>query len=100
MTTTVSEGNAMTVEVTVEPTRNQDSVVFKLNRILLGPGTGQTYPDAATAQSHPIAAALFKIRGVVSVWIIGSEVQVTKDERVSWSRISGKIVEALRQTLA
>ncbi len=100
MTTTVSEGNIMTVEVTVETTRNQDSVIFKLNRILLGPGTGQTYPNAESAQNHPLASALFKIRGVASVWIIGSEVQVTKEERVSWSRITSRIVETLRTTLA
>jgi len=90
----------MTVEVTVEPTRSENSVIFRLNRTLHPPGTGLSFPDAHTAQVNPIATALFKIKGVASVWIIGSEVQVSKEENFRWSTIHSKIVETLRRTVA
>ncbi len=90
----------MTVDVTLEPTRNIDSVVFKLNRELLPPGIGGSFPDSDLAKDDPLASALFKIKGVISVWIIGSEVQVSKDERVSWGRINSRIIETIKQTLA
>ncbi len=89
----------MTVDVTLETTRNSDSVIFKLDRELLPPGTGDTYPDPELAKENPLASALFKIKGVVSVWIIGNEVQVSKDERVSWGRINSRIIETIKRTL-
>ena len=89
----------MTVDVTLETTRNNDSVIFKLNRELLPPGTGETYPDSDLAKDNPLASALFKIKGVLSVWIIGNEVQVSKDERVSWGRINSRIIETIKKTL-
>ncbi len=100
MTFPVTEGNTMTVEVTPETTRNHDSVIFNLDRNLLPPGTGSTYPDSDLAKDNPLASALFKIKGVTSVWILGNQVQVSKDERVSWGRISSRIIETIKKTLA
>ena len=87
----------MSVEVTVEPTRNEDSVVFILNKTLIPPGTGSTFSNRESAKDHPLARALFEIRGVNSLWIIGSEVQVTKDPGVSWGAIKAKVVETIKQ---
>jgi len=89
----------MSVTVKVEPTRNADSVVFKLMQAIIPPGTGLSFPNRGTAQSHPIAKALFDVDGVASVWVIGSEVQVTKDPAVSWGRIKGKVVAAIKRSV-
>jgi len=98
--TPVTETPIMSVEVTIEPTRNPDTVGFQVNRSLVPPGTGLSFPSAESAQNHPLAHALFQIRGVVSVWILGNEVTVTKDERVGWSRIHSRVIETLKQILA
>ncbi len=87
----------MSVTVTVEPTRNEDSVVFILDKSLIPPGTGSSFSNRESAKDHPLARALFEIRGVNSLWIIGSEVQVTKDPGVSWGSIKAKIVETIKR---
>ena len=86
----------MTVEVKALTTRNPHSVIFKLNRTLADPGIGLSFFDPASAQGHPIARGLFGIHGVLSVWIIGDEVQVTKDEDVRWGTINSRIIETIK----
>ncbi len=87
----------MPVTVTVEPTRNEDSVVFILDKTLIPPGTGSTFSNREFAKDHPLARALFEIRGVSSIWILGNEVTVTKVPGVSWGNIKAKIVETIKQ---
>lgn len=86
-----------TVIVTVETTRNEHSVIFKLGKTLLPPGTGNPYPNREIAQSHPLAKALFEIKGVASVWMIANEVQVTKEAQATWGAIKSKIVETIKR---
>lgn len=88
----------MSVQVTVEPMRNKNSVSFILDKTLIPPGTGSSYPNRNSAQSNPLAKALFEIQGVSSVWLLGNEVQVTKDDRVTWGAIKGKVVETIRKS--
>ncbi len=87
----------MSVNVTVEPTRNENSVAFILDKTLIPPGTGNPYSNRETAQSNPLAKALFEIKGVSSVWILGNEVQVTKDDQVTWGALKGRVVETIKQ---
>ncbi len=87
----------MTLEVKTTPTRNEHSVIFELNKELIPPGTGLSFSSAEMAKSHPLANTLFQIPGVASVWILGSEVQVTKDDRARWTSIHSKVVEAIKK---
>jgi len=87
----------MSVSVTVEPTRNQNTVVFKLDKDLIPPGTGSSYPDREKAQSNPLAKALFEIKGVTSVWVLGNEVHVTKNDQVTWGAVKSKVVETIKK---
>ena len=87
----------MSVNVTVEPMRNENSVAFILDKTLIPPGTGNSYPNREKAQSNPLAKALFEIQGVSSVWVLGNEVQVTKNDEATWGAIKSKVVEAIRQ---
>ncbi len=87
----------MSITVTVETTRNADSVIFKLKTTLLPPGIGGSFPNREIAQSHPLAKALFEIQGVASVWLIGSEIQITKDAGTTWGAIKAKIVETIKR---
>ena len=87
----------MTVEVKVKPTRNEHSVIFSLNKTLVRAGTGEPYSDAASAKNSPLASALFKIRGVQSIWLLGNDVQVTKYESARWGTLNSKIIETIKQ---
>lgn len=87
----------MTVEVTAEPTRNEHSVIFQLNKDLIPPGTGLPFSDAIQAESNPLAEALFQIPGVISVWILGNEVQVTKADSMRWGSLKSKIIETIKR---
>ena len=87
----------MPVNVTVEPMRNENSVSFILDKTLIPPGTGNPYPNREKAQSDPLAKALFEIKGVSSVWVLGNEVQVTKDDQVTWGALKGRVVETIRK---
>ncbi len=87
----------MSVNVTVEPMRNVHSVSFILDKTLIPPGTGNPYSNRESAQSNPLAKALFEIKGVSSIWVLGNEVQVTKDDEVTWGAIKAKIIETIKR---
>lgn len=87
----------MPVSMTVETTRNENTVVFKLNKDLIPPGTGSSYADREKAQDNPLAKALFDVRGVSSIWILGNEVHVTKEDQVTWGAVKSKVMETIKQ---
>jgi hypothetical protein len=87
----------MPVSVTVEPMRNENSVAFILDKTLIPPGTGNPYSNRESAQGNPLAKALFEIKGVHSIWVLGNEVQVTKDDEATWGALKGRVVETIKQ---
>lgn len=89
----------MTVEITSTPTRTENRVTFALDKALIPPGTGLSYPDRQLAQAHPVANAIFQVDGVLSVWILGNEIEVTKDEKTRWSSIKAKVIEAIKASV-
>ncbi len=89
----------MSLEITVTPSRNENSIVFNVNKDLLPPGKGLSFSNQEFAQINPLAKALFDIKGVISVWIIGSEIQVTKDETTRWGAIKGVVEESIQGCL-
>ncbi|MFQ5672629.1 MAG: NifU N-terminal domain-containing protein [Nitrospinales bacterium] len=86
----------MSVEITVIPTRTENLLTFELNRALIPPGTGLSFPNAASAESHPVARAIFQVKGVCSVWILDNAIDVTKDETARWAAVKPGVVEAIR----
>lgn len=89
--------NTTTIEIKTKPTRTESLVTFSLNKELIPPGTGLSFPEKNSGQAHPIAKALFEINGVESVWILGNDIQVTKSDQVRWSSIKSKIVDAIQR---
>ena len=71
----------MSLKISMTPTRSENLVTFGLDRDLIPPGTGLSFASAAQADSHPLARALFQVRGVKSVWILGRDIQAGKDPR-------------------
>jgi hypothetical protein len=89
----------MNQAITVTTTRNPNFVTFSLETAIIPPGTGMTFADLETAETYPLAHALFKIKGVKSIWILGNDIQITKDEKSRWGSIQSKIIETIRRTI-
>jgi hypothetical protein len=87
----------MPVEIKISPSRNPNYVTFSIDQDLIPLGTGLTYSDPESAESNPLAKSLFAIGGVESVWILGSGIHVTKDEKTRWSKIQSRIIETIRR---
>ncbi len=87
----------MSVEIEIIATRNPNYVTFSTDQNLIPLGTGLSYSDPESAESNPLAKALFAIGGIESVWILGSGIHVTKDEKIRWSKIQSQILETIRR---
>ena len=86
----------MSVEIKISPSRNPNYVTFSTDQDLIPLGTGLTYSDPESAESNPLAKSLFAIAGVESVWILGSAIHETKDDKISWARIQSRVIETIR----
>jgi len=86
----------MPLKINVTPTKNENLVTFSLDRQLIPPGTGLSFSTPAAAEGYPLAHALFQIRGVRSLWILGHDIQVGKDPKARWAGILAQVHETLR----
>ena len=89
----------MNQAITVTTTRNPNFVTFSLETPLIPPGTGLTFADLETAETYPLAHDLFQIKGVKSIWILGNDIQVTKDEKSRWGSVQSKVIQAIRNNI-
>lgn len=85
----------MAVKIETTPTRTENLITFTLDKELIPPGTGLSYPNKESAQSHSIAKALFELSGVESVWILGNSIQVSKSDNIRWASLKAKCVETI-----
>jgi len=90
------------VSVSAEPTPNPDSVMFYPDsRSVLGKGTktisfGNKYDTA----DSPLAAAIFKVKGVSEVLLASQHVTVTKTSKVQWDLIQPNVELVIGQFYA
>ena len=59
----------------------------------------RSYPDVESAQADPIAAQLFQIPHVTSVFYVGTTVTVNKDEEGDWNAILTPVADVLEANL-
>lgn len=92
----------MPVEVVVKPTLDASVRRFETNRWFTGMG-GRLYfaeeyrPQSAQApQEGSLEAKILAIRGVVSVYVYGSTVTVSKDSEHSWEELEPKVADVIR----
>ena len=87
----------MSVEIEIIPSRNPNYVTFSTDQNLIPLGTGLSYSDPESAESNPLAKSLFAIGGIESIWILGSGIYVTKDEKARWTKIQSRFIETIRR---
>ena len=79
----------------VELTPNPQALKFILNEKLLNLETRQ-FPDNESAKDDPLAAGIFKIEGVVSVFYMDKFVTIEKSPNTSWGQIQKPLIEFVR----
>jgi hypothetical protein len=90
------------VDVTEKSTLDSDVRLYETNRWLTGMG-GRLYfaeeyrpGSAPVPQEDSLEARLLSINGVVSVYVYGSTVTVSKDADHSWEELSPKVIETIQ----
>lgn len=79
----------------IEYTPNPNAVKFVLKESV-APGFPKSYPDRVIAAADPLAAALFDVGNVVSVFMHDKFITVTKDDEIGWSALLPKLAPPIR----
>jgi Fe-S cluster biogenesis protein NfuA len=87
--------------IRTEDTPNPQSLKFLPDQPVLGEGQlGMDFPSPGAAKISPLATALFDVDGVVSVYLGGSFVTVSKDQTVDWDDIKPAVLGTIADFLA
>lgn len=83
----------------IEPTPNPNARRFKL-RAPLTRGVTRSYEDRAAASGDALAAALFAVPHVVSVFYVDAYLTVTQDGGVPWPTLERELAPTIREAPA
>jgi Fe-S cluster biogenesis protein NfuA len=79
-----------------ERTPNPNSIKWVLGRTLLEPGRSAHFREPVGESVSPLAARLFAVEGVRSVFLAANFVTVTKGPEVEWADLAEPLVGALK----
>jgi Fe-S cluster biogenesis protein NfuA len=85
--------------IDIEPTPNPDALKFILDATVLDAGS-RSYDTAAAAKDDTLAAALFAVKGVQSVFYMAQFVTVTKTSTTTWTDLQPSVINALKKSAA
>ena len=88
------------LEVRVQRTPNPNSMLFHVNRTLTDRKTGETFGTPEAAAGSPLAAEVFRVPGVSSVFFLPTSITVTRDPTVPWEDMLEDLERAIRAALA
>jgi Fe-S cluster biogenesis protein NfuA len=79
-----------------ERTPNPNSIKWVLGEPIAPPGTAASFPAAVGAETSPLAARLFAVRGVTGVFFAPTFVTVTKSDAAEWMELAEPLVDAIK----
>jgi Fe-S cluster biogenesis protein NfuA len=82
-----------------ERTPNPNSLKWVLGAPIAAAGVAANFEAAPPAAQSPLADALFRVEGVVGVFIASDFVTVSKREDIEWLEMAQPIVDALKALL-
>ena len=80
----------------IEPTPNPNAMKFVLKEPLTW-GISRSYENAGQAKDDPLAAKLFEIEHVVSVFYVDHWITVTQDGKADWQELMRKLAAPIRE---
>ena len=81
------------------PTPNPNAGKFTLNRKVLEGNASRSFYNADDAADHPLAAALFEIEGVASLFMVDDFLTVTKTAQADWETLMPQVRATIEQVL-
>jgi len=89
----------MTTSVHFQPTPNPNAGKFVAGRVIVEGKGSKSFYSAGQAASDPLAAALFKIEGVASLFMADDFITVTKDASADWPSLSARVIRVMSERL-
>ena len=92
----VNSGLNMPKIAEIEPTPNPNAMKFVLKEPLTW-GISRSYENAAQAHDDPLAASLFDVEHVISVFYVDHWITVTQDGQADWQELMRKLAAPIRE---
>jgi ABC-type uncharacterized transport system involved in gliding motility auxiliary subunit len=86
---------AAAIQVTPDETPNPNAMKFTLNQPVAETGSF-SFNASDTEIGHPIAAAVVRLDGVVSVFGVNDFITVSKEAGISWNTLLPQVVAAIK----
>ena len=81
-----------------QPTPNPNAGKFIVNRKVVEGTSSKSFYNADDAADHPLAAALFELEGVASLFMVDDFVTVTKSADADWNALIPQVQSVMEQT--
>lgn len=88
----------MSNDIRVQQTPNPNAMKYVLPRRVVEGSGSRSFYSAGQAESDPLAAAVFMVPGVASVFMADDFVTVTKQTDAAWDDVTPAVVQALERT--
>jgi hypothetical protein len=85
--------------VRFQPTPNPNAGKFIVDRPVVEGTASKSFYSAVQAASEPVAAALFEISGVQSLFMVEDFITVTKTAEADWQRLVPEVSAAITKNM-
>ena len=82
-----------------QPTPNPNAGKFIVGRKVVEGTASKSFYNADDAADHPLAAALFELEGVASLFMVDDFITVTKTPDTDWAALIPEVQVAIEQAL-
>jgi len=86
--------------VTFNPTPNPNAGKFTVGRTIVDGKASRSFYTAEQAAADPVAAALFELDGVASIFMVEDFVTVTKQPDADWSDLIPRVTDTIERALS
>ena len=88
------------INVHFQATPNPNAGKFIVNRKVVDGTSSISFYNADDAVDHPLAAALFELEGVASLFMVDDFITVTKTPEADWATLIPNVQAAIEQAAA
>jgi hypothetical protein len=88
------------MEVRFQQTPNPNAGKFTVGRKVVEGTSSRSFYNAGQAAGDPVAAALFELDGVASIFMVDDFVTVTKEPAADWSELIPRVTDTLERVLS
>lgn len=85
--------------VRFNPTPNPNAGKFTVNRAVVEGSSSKSFYNAEDAAHDALAAALFELEGVASVFMVADFVTVTKEAAANWEKLVPEVQGVIERVL-